>query len=171
MPSPGGKLFLALGLVDTMRLYLVQHGKAKSKEEDPERSLTDEGAAEVLKIGKFLKKAGVDVVRILHSGKRRAQQTAEIIGEQLGVEVEETDGLEPLADISTWAERVTELGENIMLVGHLPHLSKLANYLLSGNPDLDALTFRFGGVVCLERDEKGKWRVLWMLRPEIVPDA
>ena len=27
-----------------MRLYLVQHGEAKSEKEDPERSLTDRGA-------------------------------------------------------------------------------------------------------------------------------
>lgn len=151
-----------------MKLYLAQHGKAKPKEEDPERSLTDEGIKEVEVVGRFLKKAGVKVEKIFHSGKRRAQQTAEIFGRFLDVQVEKTDGLEPLADIAVWAERVQKLEEDIMLVGHLPHLSKLANYLISGNPDLDALAFRFGGVICLERDEGGKWRVLWVVRPEIV---
>ncbi len=151
-----------------MKLYLAQHGKAKSKEEDPERSLTDEGAREVEAVGKFLKKAGVKVEKIFHSGKRRAQQTAEIFGRFLSAQVEKTDGLEPLADIAVWAEKVQKLEEDVMLVGHLPHLSKLANYLISGNPDLDALVFRFGGVICLERDEGGKWRVLWVVRPEIV---
>ncbi len=34
-----------------MRIYLVQHGKAKSKEEDPERSLTIEGIEESTQIG------------------------------------------------------------------------------------------------------------------------
>jgi phosphohistidine phosphatase len=30
-----------------MWLYLVQHGQAKTEEEDPERPLTDRGAADV----------------------------------------------------------------------------------------------------------------------------
>jgi phosphohistidine phosphatase SixA len=30
-----------------MRIYLVQHGEAKSEEEDPRRTLTDKGIGEV----------------------------------------------------------------------------------------------------------------------------
>ena len=150
-----------------MKLYLVQHGKAKTKDEDPERSLTDDGIKEVESVGNFLKKIGVKVEGIFHSGKRRAQQTAEIFGRFLNVQVEKADNLEPLADISIWAERVQKLEKDIMLVGHLPHLSRLANYLISGNQELDAISFRFGGVVCLERDGDGKWRLVWIIRPEI----
>ncbi|WP_456330721.1 phosphohistidine phosphatase SixA [Archaeoglobus sp.] len=150
-----------------MRLYLMQHGKAKPKEVDPERSLTEEGAKEVEKVAEFLERAGVKVERIYHSGKKRAEQTAEIVGKHLKVKVEKADGLEPLADIGVWAEKLEKLDEDIMLVGHLPHLSKLTNYLLTGNPDLDAVAFIFGGVVCLEREER-KWRLLWAVRPEIL---
>jgi len=150
-----------------MKLYLVQHGKAKTKDEDPERSLTDDGIKEVESVGNFLKKIGVKVEGIFHSGKRRAQQTAEIFGRFLNVQVEKADNLEPLADISIWAERVQKLEKDIMLVGHLPHLSRLANYLISRNQELDAISFRFGGVVCLERDGDGKWRLVWIITPEI----
>ncbi len=150
-----------------MRLYLMQHGKAKPKEVDPERSLSDEGVEEVERVAAFLEKAGIKVAEIFHSGKKRAKQTAEIVAKHLRVEAKTSDGLDPLADISIWAEKLEGLDEDIMLVGHLPHLSKLANYLLSGNPDLDAVAFTFGGVVCLEREEK-KWRLLWAVRPEIV---
>ncbi len=37
-----------------MRLYLMQHGKSKSKDEDPDRSLTDDGRAEVERIAAVL---------------------------------------------------------------------------------------------------------------------
>ncbi len=55
-----------------------------------------------------------------------------------------------------------------MLVGHLPHLSKLAGLLLTGSPDIEPIKFRMAGVLCLERDVKGKWALLWMLTPELV---
>jgi broad specificity phosphatase PhoE len=35
-----------------MRLYLVQHGEAKSEAEDPDRPLTDRGAAYVREVAK-----------------------------------------------------------------------------------------------------------------------
>ena len=151
-----------------MKLYLVQHGKAKPKEEDPERSLAEEGISEVEVVGEFLRKAGVKLSKIFHSGKMRALQTAEILAKHIGAEIEKEDGLEPLAEIDIWVKKLEETEDDIMLVGHLPHLSRLANYLIAGNQELDAISFRFGGVVCLERDEGEKWRILWIIRPEIV---
>ena len=38
-----------------MRVYLVQHGRAKSEEEDPQRRLTDKGIGEVEKVADFLR--------------------------------------------------------------------------------------------------------------------
>ena len=38
-----------------MRIYLVQHGEAKSEEEDPRRTLTDNGIGEVQKVAEFLR--------------------------------------------------------------------------------------------------------------------
>ncbi len=37
-----------------MAYYLVQHGKAHSKEDDPEQGLTEEGIQETLKIAQLL---------------------------------------------------------------------------------------------------------------------
>ncbi len=37
-----------------MRVYLVQHGKAKPAEEDPSRDLTGEGYEEVKRVADFL---------------------------------------------------------------------------------------------------------------------
>jgi phosphohistidine phosphatase SixA len=58
-----------------MQLYLVQHGAAKSEAEDPQRSLTIEGANTVERMAKYLSSLRLHVVRIEHSGKERAGQT------------------------------------------------------------------------------------------------
>ncbi len=74
----------------------------------------------------------------------------------------------PLDDPKTWANGLSTIEQDLMLVGHLPHLSKLVSLLLTGREDIELIAFRMGGVVCLERDEEGRWRLLWALRPELV---
>ena len=152
-----------------MRIYLVRHGEAKKKEEDPARPLTEDGRAEVERVGRFLARIGVRVDRILHSGKLRAAQTAELIAKYVKpVEgVEAVEGLDPLADPRIWAEKLDKSEHNLMLVGHLPHLKRLVSLLLTGRDDLEIVRFRYGGVVCLEKDEK--WSILWVIRPDILP--
>lgn len=157
-----------------MRLYLVQHGESKSKEEDPDRPLTDAGRADVAAVAAFLAaQPEIRLGRILHSGKTRARQTAEILGERLSVRegVEAADGLDPLADAGVWAARLGGLEEDLMLVGHLPHLSRLASLLLCGDADRELVRFRQGGVVSLGRDEALAWSVRWMVVPELVRAA
>ena len=51
-----------------MRLYLVQHGEAKSEAEDPERSLTMRGEEETRKISGAAKRLGIRPSRVYHSG-------------------------------------------------------------------------------------------------------
>ena len=118
-----------------MRLYLVQHGQAKTEEEDPERSLTVDG---VDGVGRVARQAvdwlGVRVDRVVHSGKTRARQTAEIWGGLLDSEVEQADALAPNDDSSTWVARLDAQAGDLMLVGHLPHLARLAGLLLTGAP-------------------------------------
>lgn len=66
-----------------MRVYLVQHGRAFLKEEDPERRLTEEGVKETEMMAKYLKRIGVRNDQISRSEKIRAIETARIFGEVL----------------------------------------------------------------------------------------
>lgn len=151
-----------------MKVYLVQHAEAKSEEEDPRRPLTEKGKEEARRVAALLARAGAHVERIVHSGKLRAQQTAEIFAEALKPPkgVEHADALEPLADPRVWAERLAKADEDLMIVGHLPHLSKLAGLLLAGSERAEPVKFRKGGAVCLERGEGGKWTLTWAVWPE-----
>jgi len=153
-----------------VNLYLVQHGEAKPKEEDPERSLSDRGEAGVQKVASYLAAhTDVTVSRILHSGKTRAKQTAEILAELLKPQrgTEEASGLAPLDDPSIWAEKLRAETGDLMLVGHLPHLSRLASLLICGNAEIKVINFKNGGIVCLTRGEEGAWAIGWIIVPEI----
>ena len=57
-----------------MRLLLVQHGKALSKDVDPEQGLSPDGMSQVSRIAEVAKGYRVRVDIIRHSGKKRARQ-------------------------------------------------------------------------------------------------
>jgi phosphohistidine phosphatase len=149
---------------DTMELYLVQHGEAKKKEEDPERPLTTKGKEDVNHVAARTAKL-VKVHTIMHSPKLRAKQTADIMAGHNHASSVEHDGLKPLDDPNIAKELAETQDKNLMLVGHLPHLNRLASLLLTGDQEADAVSFTMGAVVCLEKDEK--WRVRWILTPEL----
>jgi phosphohistidine phosphatase len=153
-----------------MFLYLVQHAEAKRAEEDPARDLTAQGAQDITRVAKYVGKVPVAVSRILHSGKTRALRTAEILAASLQPpgEVSSTDGLAPLDDPEVWAARVAGLAEDVMLVGHLPHLARLAARLTCGDQDKTVVNFKMGGMVCLSRLEENQWAVEWMLIPALM---
>ena len=154
-----------------MYLYLVQHAEALAEEKDPKRPLSEKGKADIQKVAEFVSKyANISIKSIIHSGKLRAEQTAEILAKYLnppeGIRKEE--GLNPLDDPLIWANRLKEIEEDTMLVGHLPHLVKLSSYLLCQDMDKKIIEFQMGGVVCLRRDESNIWTVNWMIIPELI---
>ena len=153
-----------------MRLYLMQHGKSKSKEEDPDRSLTDEGRSEVERVAAFLARtAPSESIPIRHSGKTRARETAEALAGTLeAATVEETDGLAPLDDPALWAERLGETDKAMVLVGHLPHLARLTSLLVVGDPERGRVKFSNAGMVCLQRNDDGRWALLWSVVPALL---
>ncbi len=153
-----------------MLLYLVRHGEAKSKEEDPAQGLTEKGARDVRKVAAFAGAAGLTTRRIFHSGKTRAMQTAQLLAEHIKPHegISETDGLAPMDDPELWMKRILEKNEDIMLVGHLPYMGKFAASLLCGDRGKSIVDFKAGTLVCLKRSEDGAWSVEWMIVPEML---
>ena len=99
------------------RLYLVRHGDAKPKDEDPERGLTEAGRTNVCRMAKWVVASGIRVDEIRHSGKLRAQQTAEIFAEPLGIQAQTGPGLAPKDDVTSIAGGIKSEEGDIMLVG------------------------------------------------------
>ncbi len=138
-----------------MTLFLVQHGKARPETDDPERSLTEQGAEIVGRMADWAAQVGLGVDQIRHSGKRRAEQTAMIFAKRLSPPkgVKAVKGLSPKDDVNQVAASLRSDQGSIMLVGHLPHLSRLVSLLLTGNPEIEVVRFRNAGIVCMTQCE------------------
>lgn len=151
-----------------MRLYLVQHGRAKSKEEDPERGLTEDGIAEVQKVARLFSASDAQIHVIWQSGKKRAKETADIIGETLGIpnRIMEHTKLAPNDPPFEIEKEIAASHHDLMIVGHLPFLAKLAGRLLAGDEDRRPVSFRNSGIVCLEKGDTG-WSLVWAITPEV----
>jgi phosphohistidine phosphatase len=111
----------------------------------------------------------VPVACILHSGKKRARETAEILAEALAPAegLHAKSGLNPLDDVTALAGLI-DSKENLMLVGHLPSMARLCSWLVTGDPEASVFQFQNGGIVCLKpQPETAGWSIAWALMPEI----
>lgn len=154
-----------------MFLYLIQHGEALSKEEDPERPLSSIGVVNVNKVAAYAAlNCGIVVgTSIHHSGKLRARQTAEIIASALNLPgPEQAAGLKPMDDPANWQNRLAGQSKDLILVGHQPYMGRLAALLLCDDPEKDIIRFQMGGIVALQR-ENDLWALQWQIVPAIIP--
>ena len=151
-----------------MKLFLVQHGEAVAKDVDPDRPLNEQGERDVQRLADQLQGWGVRLSWVIHSGKTRARQTAEPMAKAVGLlgpPIVETN-LNPKDPPDPVADKVNEQMDDLMIVGHMPFLGKLAALLVSGDEHNDLFAFQPGSLVCLERDGDGKWSVAGMIRPD-----
>ena len=153
-----------------MALYLVQHALSLPKAQDPEKGISPAGRADTERIAGVAQGYGVPVSKIIHSGKKRARETAGIFSEVLSPPqgVATAQGLGPLDDVTALAGSLKNGPEDLMLVGHLPFLERLTAMLVTGQTDKPIFRFQNSGIVCLENDpDKGGWVVAWALMPNI----
>ena len=148
-----------------MPIYFVQHGVAVPEEVDANRPLSADGRGEVEAVAAYLRNVGVTVDRVCHSGKTRARETAQILTERIGDgTLHEVPGMNPNDPVVAFAASLKE--DNVMYVGHLPHLGKLVSYLVAGNENARVVHFVNSGVVCVERDSTG-CQIEWILKPSL----
>jgi phosphohistidine phosphatase len=154
-----------------MNIYLAQHGNALDKQVDPDRPLSESGVADVQLMAGFLI-GRMHADRIVHSGKTRARQTAELLGVSVspGVAPEMVDGIAPNDPVEAFAEQLASWEGNILVVGHLPFLARLVTLLIGGDPDTPVVTYQPGSIVHLTSDDEDGWRISWMITPELLVD-
>ena len=150
-----------------MAIFLVQHGQCFAKATDPNRSLTPQGRENITRLAKQAAEAGITVTTIYHSGKLRAQQTAELFSHHFKAsQVESINGIGPLDDVEEFVNGF-QWPENAMIVGHLPFMERLTSYLLTGNHEPALIKFQNACIVCLEQNDNIQWQVKWTLMPVI----
>jgi phosphohistidine phosphatase len=153
-----------------MKLYIVQHAKAASKDVDPERPLTEEGRHDIQKVAAFIKPLNLSVEYLWHSRKKRAIQSAEVLAEAVEINKEkiEREGLAPNDDVTALKYEIVSAQHDIMIVGHMPFVGKLTSLLLTGNESADTVAFRQGGIVALNSSGPNQWQIEWMIIPELL---
>lgn len=134
-----------------MKLFLMQHALAFSAEENAERALNPAGIAQAKSSAHGIKRLGLKFDLIIASPKRRSQQTAALIAEAVRY---------PYSDILTTATVLPETSpvellnllqkestdSQVLVVGHLPHLTNLARELMQGGE----IIFENAGLSCFE---------------------
>lgn len=151
-----------------MKIYLVQHGDSLGKDADPQQSLSPKGISDVTNLGHFLAHNKISIVHLYHSGKRRAEQSAEILASSLTFSkpIELHQGINPLDDINPIADEINRLQDDIMLVGHMPFIDKLIGKLIVLDENKSLAAFVPGTIACLERTDERKWLINWIRRPD-----
>ncbi len=151
-----------------MRLLIVQHGDALAKSVDPDRPLSEIGHRDIHHLSGYLGRRGIAVDRVLHSGKPRARQTAEMLAAELapGGQVDAYPGLAPADPVAPIAEQAANWPGDALLVGHLPFVGKLVSQLITGRDSVEIVQFLPGSAVCLERADGTGWAIVWMIRPD-----
>jgi len=121
------------------RIYLVRHAKSGSQAStDFERTLNTQGEQDAAMMGKLLGGKGAAPDLIISSSALRALATAKIIAEQLHYPNDKLLSEDKLyeADDEDLMEYIQALDDNInevLICGHNPAISKLANCLSEDN--------------------------------------
>lgn len=151
-----------------MRLYIVQHGDAVSKDIDSNRPLSDQGRADIQRLTKWLSIHDVQVEQIIHSGKARAKETAEILRPLLKSpgEIYESGNLAPNDSPEAFIKQLREPNKDTLAVGHMPFAARTVSQALTGAPDRQLVTFVPGSVAGIESSNGASWRLFMFARPE-----
>ena len=154
-----------------MEIYLMQHGPALPKEQDPEEGLSPEGEARIHASGQALKKMGVSFDAVLSSPKKRSRQTAAIVAEAVGFKQEKIIETEKVKAMTPPEETVEVLAglsgaERVLIAGHLPSVAELASFLLTEGSKA-AVQFEMGGCcrIDVEKLPTHSGRLRWYLLP------
>jgi len=155
-----------------MEIYLMQHGSALPKEQDPEEGLSPDGKESIHASGKALKKMGITFDVMLSSPKKRSRQTAAIVAEEVGFPPEKIMETEKVKAMTSPEETITILAEyvgnhRILIAGHLPSVAEVASFLLTEGSKA-TIEFERGGCCRIDVEDlpTHSGHLKWYLTPE-----
>jgi phosphohistidine phosphatase len=156
-----------------MNLYLMRHANAgiprESAKLDAKRGLIKEGKEQCMLMGRMLGALKVTPELIVSSNLKRAMQTAQFVGNELGYEgkVEISPALAPdasFADFSKMLEKYADR-QDLLLVGHNPSLFQFLGRLITGN-GAAGVRMRKGSVARIDMD-KHPPLLQWLIDPRM----
>ena len=155
-----------------MEIYLMQHGSALPKEQDPDEGLSPGGEARIHASGKALKKMGISFDVILSSPKKRSKQTASIVAKEVEFPPEKIMETEKVKAMTPPEETIKALAEyagnqRILIAGHLPSVAEVASFLLTEGSKA-TIEFERGGCCRIDVEDlpTHSGHLRWYLTPE-----
>ncbi|MDE3187305.1 MAG: phosphohistidine phosphatase SixA [Acidobacteriota bacterium] len=156
-----------------MNLYLMRHANAGIRREnaalDAKRALVKEGKDQCILMARMLSALKVQADVIVSSPLKRALQTAQFVGTELGYEakVEVSPALAPDADYAAFLQLVEKYSdrEDVLMVGHNPNLFKFLGQLITGNGGA-GVRMRKGSVARIAMD-KHPPLLQWLIDPRM----
>lgn len=158
-----------------MDLLIVRHGVAEDKDafaetgkSDDERPLTDKGRKKMKRAARGLHAIVPDIGLLATSPLTRARETADFIAAAYDLEVGEVDDvLKPESSVDAFLEWLRPRAKRspVCIVGHEPHLSGLATWLMSGATETQ-LELGKGGACLLSFNgapKRGTAMLCWLL--------
>jgi phosphohistidine phosphatase len=154
-----------------MILYLMRHANAGMFRENPlldsKRGLVKEGKEQCVLMARMLGALKVQVDVIVSSPLKRAMQTAQFVGTELGYDgkVEMSRALLPSADFATFQDMLAKYSghEGLLAVGHNPILYQFLGRLITGNGGA-AIRMRKASIARLDLDNHPP-RLQWLIDP------
>ena len=149
-----------------MKLYLMRHGDAVTKEAHSRRPLSAYGREQAEKTAEQAAARGVVINTIYHSPKTRAAETAEILAELFTPYpcLVPADNMLPLDGIGFWKREINSRDDSVALVGHMPFLAELAMALLKESRERKQISFRTAQMHHLKKSGSA-WNWEWTLLP------
>jgi phosphohistidine phosphatase len=154
-----------------MILYLMRHANAGLSRENPildaKRGLVKEGKEQCMLMARMLGALKVQVDVIVSSPLKRAMQTAQFVGTELGFDgrVETSKALLPSADFAAFQKMLLKYSayEGLLVVGHNPVLYQFLGRLITGNGGA-AIRMRKGSIARVDMDNHPP-RLQWLIDP------
>jgi len=159
-----------------MRLFLLRHAEAADTTPDRARPLTPKGISDTRKLGALLRNRNdFDVHSILYSPYVRAFETADVFADAAGIDhltAYASDLITPMDDPALIVPTLTGATDNLLLIGHNPHLSLLASLLLSGSVEGLDIGFKKCSMLALDRHGNRAggapaWSLRWFITPKL----
>jgi phosphohistidine phosphatase len=156
-----------------MNLYLMRHADAGVPRENPKldakRALIKEGKEQCMLMARMLSALKVQVDVIASSPLKRALQTAQFVGTELGYDakVEVSSALGPDGDFVTFQKLLEKYAdrEGVLLVGHNPNLFKFLGRIITGNGGA-GVRMRKGSVARIDM-ERHPPLLQWLVDPRM----
>ena len=163
-----------MNLLIVRHAIAVDHGDPGFRRDD-DRPLTPDGIHKFRLAARGIQEVAPKLDRIVSSPLVRARQTADILRDTLAphVEIEFTPLLINGADFGDLVAHVTGLGAaNVALVGHNPHVSEFAAYLLGGR-GASSILFKKGAAALVsfpDAPAPGRGTLEWLIQPGALRD-